>query len=112
MGRELRRRFGAIFSGQWIEFHDYNGRGFAQPDHFLVLPDVVIVFECKLSQQESGLIQIGELYRPLLQKIYGKRVVGILVCKVLRRESKWLIDDPSLVFDHAKEDIFTWHWIG
>src|SRR4249919_967845 len=89
VGRELRRRFGEVHSNQWIEFFDLNGRGFAQPDHYIVCDDAVLVFECKLSQQEAGLVQIGELYRPLLRKIYDRPVIGVLACKVLRRECKW-----------------------
>jgi hypothetical protein len=111
LGRELGRRFGSVHSGQWIEFCDLNGRGFAQPDHYMLCDDSVIVFECKLTQQERGLIQLGQLYRPLLRKIYDRPVVGVLVCRVMRKECKRLIDDPSVLLGTTREDIFTWHWL-
>ena len=112
MGRELSRRFPEVHSGQWIEFQDRNGHGFAQPDHYIVLPDKVLLFECKYSQVEEGLVQIGQLYKPLLRDIYKLPVVGILVCKVLRWECKWLIAEPEEVLKGTSENIYTWHWIG
>ena len=118
VGEELQRRIdsgaleGLLYSGSWIEFLDANGHGFAQPDYFLVTDGVTLVFECKLSQRDAALVQVGRLYRPLLRELFKQPVVGIQVCKILRKESNWFVDDPSKLMAYRKEHIFTWHWIG
>ena len=58
---------------------------------------LVFLFECKRTHNDRGLVQLGQLYRPLLEFIYpGCRVFGLLVCKNLdsRVNRKYLL--PSL----------------
>lgn len=82
----------------------------AQPDFFLEGPHNVIVFEVKLTQRQSAILQIGQLYRPLLREIFQKPVVGIVVCKnLIYSPGRWLIPGPEEVIDHRAEDVFTWH---
>lgn len=66
--------------GQWIHFIDANGRGFAQPDAYVV-GEVVWLFECKLTQSDQAESQMRDLYAPLLERIYGKKVVCCQVYK-------------------------------
>jgi hypothetical protein len=109
----LGREFEDLIVGQWLEFVDEYGRGFAQPDIYLVGPHSVVVFEAKLTQRDSALSQIGQLYRPLLRFIYKRPVVGVLVCKNLRKDpGKWAIKSPGDVLDLTDEHIYTWHWLG
>lgn len=98
---------------QWIRFIDANGRGHAQPDFFLVQQENVICIEAKLTQTETALTQISQLYRPLLRHIYKRPVIGVVVCKNLRYlPRKWAISDPEEILGHTREQIYTWHWLG
>jgi hypothetical protein len=114
LGRYLSQLdLGELREAQWINFNDSNGDGFAQPDFYLVGPHSVVVFEAKLTQNSSGLTQIGQLYRPLLRHLYNRPVVGVLVCRNFRQDvGKWLIRSPAQVLDVKTEEIFTWHWLG
>ena len=85
----------------------------AQPDAYLVGPHSVVVFEVKLTQRKSAILQIGELYRPLLRAIYQRPVVGVVVCKnLVYTPGRWLIGGPEDVLDNKGEDVFTWHHLG
>lgn len=70
---------------QWISFFDDGGYGKAQPDLYCVLHDRVVLIEVKLSQTETGVRQIEDLYTPLLTKLYGLPVVGCLVFKYVTK---------------------------
>lgn len=69
--------------GQWLEFRDALGLGWAQPDLLLVLPSLVVVLECKYSWVAEGHQQV-ERYLPLVEKVWGLPARGMVVCKVLR----------------------------
>lgn len=113
LARELRRRLGEVHESQWIRFIDQHGRGYAQPDIYVVGPRNVLCFEAKLTQRDEALVQLGKLYRPLLRHIYGLPVVGVVVCKrLVYRPGRWQISGPEEVLDHREEAIFTWHWLG
>jgi len=66
---------GAVLSGQWIEYHDANGRGWAQPDAIVLANDGVsgIVFECKLKRTLDADIQLRDVYLPLVAHIWPQR---------------------------------------
>lgn len=70
-----------IFHGQWIRFKDSLGFGHAQPDHYVVMSDRVLLFEDKLSQTVEARAQCLGLYVPLLQFIYKRPVCAIQVFK-------------------------------
>jgi hypothetical protein len=67
----------------------------AQPDAILIGPHSVICFEVKLTQRQSALLQIGQLYRPLLREIYKKPVVGVVVCQNLVYPARQVVDRRS-----------------
>ena len=110
--RELLRRFLAVRVGQWIQYADAIREGYAQPDCYVVLEKSVLVFEIKLTQCLAGELQIVELYRPLLELLYRKPVVGIMVCKNIVYEPVALIRRPEDLMDSVDPRIFTWHWLG
>lgn len=113
VGRWLRKRVeGEIYAGQWLEFVDRNGFGFAQPDFFLVRDKSIVLFEAKLTQTEDGYQQLALLYRPLLRHIYRLPVLGILVCKNLVEEPRNPISSPMEVMDLRENSTFTWHLVA
>lgn len=83
VGRELQRSLPTLVSSPWFEFQDKNGRGYCNVDHYAVLDDKVLCFECKLTETWVAFSQILELYKPVLEHIYGKPVVAVQVCKHL-----------------------------
>lgn len=113
-GRELARLFGRalgeVVAGQWIRFVDRNGPGHAQPDFYVVRPDRVLVFECKLKETEAGVAQLEGLYAPLLAKLYEPRaVVKVLVFKFPTRGRGLGIEAiPAL----AAREVCRVHWLG
>ena len=97
--------------GVWIEFTDVLGKGYAQPDAFIVTPHATFAFEAKLTQTRGGELQLTQLYAPLLRKIYMKPVVGVLVCKNLRWKPQLEIEDLSEILRETEERVWTWHWL-
>lgn len=98
---------GRLFSGQWLYFEDDGGPGHAQPDHFIVRPDSVLLLECKLTQTDLAWEQVEGLYSPLLKHLFNLPVVGVQVCRNLRRADSSLVHSPAGL-RHGS----TWHWIG
>lgn len=104
---------GDFHVGQWIEYADASGRHYAQPDVYVVLDEITICIECKLTQSEAALFQIADLYRPLLTKIYGRPVVGVVACRNLVYDpGRWRIGAITEVLSHRQPDTFVWHWLG
>lgn len=92
VGKFIRRKFPDLVTGQWFEYVDANGRGWCETDHYLVFEDQVILFECKLTQTHVAFLQMDELYKPILRKIYGKPVTGVQVCKHLTERGRSITD--------------------
>ena len=72
-GKFLQRTAGReaeLLSGQWFEFEDANGPGWAQTDHLLIYPGSLIIFECKLTQHPSARLQLEGLYLPLVHAVW------------------------------------------
>src|SRR3954470_9248395 len=72
VGKELIRQMatgelksGKLHSGTWLKYLDRNGPGFAQPDHFILYSDLILLLECKLKQNTQAEDQLQILYRPL-----------------------------------------------
>lgn len=82
--RLLAKALPSAVHGAWFEFQDSNGRGFCQPDLLTQLGETLVVLEAKYSWVPEGQTQIEYLYKPVLEKVYEKRVIGIVVCKTLR----------------------------
>ena len=115
VGRYLREKTKAkVFSEQWIVFEDAGGVGYAQPDHYIVFPEHVLLIECKLSQKQFAFPQMGLLYAPLLRHLYARPVVGVQACRNLRfRPDKYWVEEIEHEFDfRGQEDMLTWHAFG
>lgn len=52
---------GEICFQQWIMFADENGLGWAQPDLYVLLPNLVLLMECKLTQTPDAAEQLSRL---------------------------------------------------
>lgn len=85
---------------QWIRFRDGRSIHHCRPDAILDTWDRTVVFEFKLSlrQLDKGLAQL-RLYRPILEHIFEKPVIGIIVFK------HWTIGsgDSLPMIDHPEE---------
>lgn len=102
-----------IFHNQWLEFEDLNGKGYAQPDTFLVLTSRIICFECKLTETLAGYKQLCSLYGPLLREIYSRPVILVLACKNLSRLDLRRLEASSLreaLFAKAGNPV-TFQWL-
>lgn len=73
--------------GVWLEFDDAKGHGFAQVDFLFRGLGVPVVAEAKLTWTPAAYVQLRKLYFPLLQRLYWRQVVGIVVCQNLTRET-------------------------
>ncbi len=73
--------------GQWFEFCDKNGLGFACPDLIIPTRDVVFVLECKLTANEEADRQLSDLYLPLARQHFGKLPAGIVVARHLTAQT-------------------------
>lgn len=78
-------------AGQWFEFADANGKGYAQVDFMSIQSDAVVVLEAKLSWCPEGHTQLEQLYRPLIEMAFRKPMVGLVICKHLIPECKGAI---------------------
>ena len=71
--------------GQWIEYSDATGHGFAQPD-FVFVGDIAVVAEVKLTWKLGAYAQLRKVYFPLLRAM-GHRVAGVVVCRNLTHDT-------------------------
>lgn len=97
--------------GVWIAFEDSNGLGYAQPDFWIEFDSHIVLFECKLSQKTKAFPQMGLLYKPLLEHLYGKPVIGVQACKILKFiPEKYILKELQEVFVWPTTvGMFTWH---
>lgn len=99
--------------GQWFAFEDLNGPGYCQPDLIWNRPGEIWVADCKLTWTPYAFAQLGELYVPVLEKAYGRRVRPLIIAKHLTRETP-----VSSIVGSVSEAIISphpfpvVHWIG
>lgn len=119
--RALARALPQALAGLWLEFRDSAGPGFCQPD--LILRDYplrgalyTVVLECKITWTPNGHLQLEQLYTPILAKLWGRPVVGVVVSKHLTSATplSWVHSDLSAALDSAlltgRRSV--WHWLG
>lgn len=78
-----------VVHGQWIEYNDLLGHGFAQVDALVFLPERVLVVECKRTFQPAALKKLADFYLPLCEAAWpGRPAFGVQVCKNLIPEAR------------------------
>jgi hypothetical protein len=100
-----------LVADQWIRFQDANGHGYAQPDFYSVFEDRVVLFEAKLTQNDSAKDQCLKLYAPLLTYIYGRPVVSCQVFRNIRYRPAGLITDWRELLA-LPAGYYNWHNMG
>jgi hypothetical protein len=111
--QELEQLPGELFAAQWLVFKDMNGIGYAQPDFFLILDDMVVLFEAKLTQRADIAEQMLGLYLPLLTKIYNRPICCIQVFKnLINSEPGKMLKHPVELIKEPRKGIFHWHLLG
>jgi hypothetical protein len=109
--RAVARALPGAVHGPWYEFWDRDGKGYCQPDLVLVLPRLVLVIECKLSDTPAARAQLNELYLPVCAKAHGRPAQGLVIVKHLK-------PDSTHVFSKLSEALQSLgvcpclHWIG
>jgi hypothetical protein len=100
--------------GQWIEFTDRSGPGFAQPDFLVIFPDTVFILEAKLTRTEEAHSQLVGLYAPLVGWIYpGRDLILIEATKNLAfDDGAPIINRPEQILILPRSEMYVWHWTG
>lgn len=96
---------------QWIEFNDANGRGYAEPEVFIVLKECVFLVECKRTGGVAGQLQLTHLYAPLLEFIYKRPVRCLLVCKWSNPGTPGPFYNSPEAFLTSGAAFGTWQWL-
>jgi hypothetical protein len=73
----------------WFQFEDANGPGYCSPDGVARYQGEIIAVECKLTQTLEAVVQLEQLYRPILEMHFSLPVRTLAVCKNLLRSSPW-----------------------
>lgn len=82
-----KRLEGRLYSDLWLFYEDANGQGYAQPDHFILQPERIILLECKLTQVDTAWDQMDGLYVPLLRKLFRREeIIRVQAFKTMRKE--------------------------
>jgi hypothetical protein len=98
-------------SNRWIGYHDRNGPGYASPDAYIVGKKVTILFEVKLTGGPGGKLQMEGLYKPLLEALYSRPVVCLLVCRWVTEMTPGPFFDTPQDFLASKEPFGAWNFI-
>ena len=70
-------------SGQWFNFADSRGPGYCQPDHYILRPDEILIYENKLTYRRTVWSQLNALYVPVLEEVFELPCRIFAVCKYL-----------------------------
>lgn len=110
VGVLLRKIFRSVESGRWFEFVDCGQTRCCQVDHFVNLPNQVLLIECKLSEKDHAWEQMRNLYAPILMSLYGKPVTRVQATKILRSGKRPILDLREALLWPGGE--FLWHFLG
>lgn len=107
-----------IRAGEWLEYTDRYGKGYAQPDFYLLPPKdsglAGIIIETKLSLNTRGFFQLEQLYYPLLCKLYPDvEWKKLQVCKNMKPGFGEYPQLPLAKPFHSEvPDLGIWHYIS
>lgn len=102
--------------GQWFQFIDQNGHGTCQTDLLIEFPELVVVLEAKYTWTPEGHFQVDRLYKPVVERAFGKPCHGLVICRALRDEREM----GSVLVVHRLMEAISWcqrkrtvlHWLG
>jgi hypothetical protein len=101
------------FFNQWIEYADVAGRGFAQPDAIVLLPEKrALLIECKLRRCADGPIQLQNVYLPLVQKLWpGRRWWCVNAVKYWEgaQAGVRIVTNIHAAFNEPEDQVIDWH---
>lgn len=100
-----------VIHGQWLEYWDDNGHGWAQPDIIVESEDRVLVCECKLTQTEFAFHQLSLLYLPLLRTIYERPLFGVQICRNVHERPALRVKGLDDFISPENGALRTWHLI-
>lgn len=99
----------------WFEYHDSAGHGWCSPDVVIHFAEAIAVLECKLTDTPTAYSQLTQLYKPVLEMVYGKPVIGVIVVKHLTPETriKSVVCGANAALGRASlGEIPILHWLG
>jgi hypothetical protein len=88
------------------------GQNHCQTDFYWVLSDKVVLVEVKLTGGPHGKMQAEGLYKPLLEKIYGRPVVCLLMCKWVGQDTPGPFVSSPEEFLASEVGFATMQWLG
>jgi hypothetical protein len=105
---------GEILGGQWIEFTDRSGPGFAQPDYLVLFSETIFILEAKLTRVEEARTQLADLYKPLVEYIWpGRDTILVEVTKNLAFDDGVpIVNRPEQILVLPRSEMYVWHWTG
>ena len=80
---KLEDRFNKITHNPWFEFEDINGPGVCSPDIVMMMGNLGIIVEVKLSWVEIALRKLNDLYVPVVSAALNARFTPLVVCRNL-----------------------------
>ena len=110
MQKEISSRLD-LRQNEWIEYEDDNGKGFAQPDGFVVIREFVFLFECKLTGGPAGKEQMLDTYVPLLEHMFERPVRSLLVCKWRTPDTPGPFVENWIEFLRSGHSYACWNWM-
>lgn len=113
--RKLAEELGSAWlHGQWFEYEDLGGHGYCQVDFLRRAGDATVILEAKLSWLLEAHDQINQLYRPVVECVWGVPVVGVVVAKRLVPGTRAAIAQtlPSALEAARTVPRVVLHWTG
>lgn len=84
--KELAAALPRATHGQWFRYFDLNGPGHCQVDLLIEGRKRIVLIECKLTDVETGIAQLRELYFPIAEKVWpDKKPLGIVAARHLSK---------------------------
>ena len=110
-------KFGEVLNSPWFCYHDSYGRHWCQPDALVELPDRVLIVEVKLSLRrlETAIVQLTKLYKPTVERFYGKPAALLVVFKHWLGEAEIpLVESPEEMVTRSVNTLrqpYGWHFL-
>lgn len=98
--------------GQWWEYLEEGQKRWCQTDLTFNWAGFAVVIECKLSWVPQGQESLDGLYLPVLQRALGRKVLGLVAVKNLRRGCPHrVVGDLRLALHTCQMEPTVLHWL-